>query len=77
MPLAKSPAFAQAEMILRAKYQKARIKPIAVEYHARSSGRGALGGIHDILWSLYDMFRFRLITWKILGKRIIYHILYL
>lgn len=61
-PLAKSPAFTQPEMILRAKYQKLRIKSIPICYHARHSGKGAFGKPHDIIWTLYDMFRFRVKT---------------
>lgn len=64
MPIAKSPAFTQTEMILRAKYQKLLVEAVSVDYHARPAGKGALGKPHDIIWTLYDMSRFRLKRWK-------------
>jgi len=63
MPLAKSPAFTTPEMILRAKYRKLRVEPVLTDYHPRTAGKTSLGKPHDIIWSMYDMFRFRLISW--------------
>jgi len=62
LPLAKSPAFTTPEMIFRAKLLNLRIKSVIVDYKARPAGTGALGKPHDILWTLYDMLRFRWIT---------------
>ncbi|MBF0253146.1 MAG: glycosyltransferase family 2 protein [Candidatus Omnitrophica bacterium] len=62
LPLAKSPAFTQPEIILRAKYAKLRTKVIFADYHARKIGSSNLGKPHDIIWSIYDMLRFRLIS---------------
>ena len=59
MPLAKSPAFTTPEMIIRAKHRGLRVKPVPVSYRPRTVGKGAFGKPHDILWSLYDMVRFR------------------
>jgi hypothetical protein len=64
IPLAKSPAFTTPEMIIRAKCLKLKIKTIIIEYNPRISGKGAFGKPHDILWSLYDMFRFRIKLWS-------------
>lgn len=64
MPLAKSPAFTTPEMILRAKYHKLRVKSVLTDYHPRTAGKSSLGKPHDIIWSMYDMFRFRLISWR-------------
>lgn len=64
MPLARSPAFTPPEMILRARYKGLRVKSVLVDYWPRTLGKGAFGKPHDILWSLYDMFRFRLKSWK-------------
>ena len=64
MPLAMSPEFTTPEMILRAKYKGLRVKSVLVDYWPRTAGKGAFGKPHDILWSLYDMFRFRLKSWK-------------
>jgi len=63
IPLAKSPAFTTPEMIIRAKYLNLNVKTIIAEYKPRISGKGAFGRPHDILWSLYDMFRFRIKLW--------------
>ena len=68
LPLAKSPAFTAPEMILRARRLGLRVKPTPVAYHARPVGTGSLGRPHDILWSLYDMLRFRLAAWRGLRK---------
>jgi glycosyltransferase involved in cell wall biosynthesis len=68
-PLSKSPAFFTPEMILRAKKIGLRVKSIDVEYHPRPVGQGAFGKPHDILWSMYDMFRFRFNVWGKLKKR--------
>ena len=67
MPLAKSPAFTTPEMIFRARYHKLNIITKAVKFQAREIGTGSLGKTHDILWSMYDMFRFRYLMWIGLG----------
>lgn len=67
-PLAKSPAFTTPEMILRAKRLGLRVKSIDVDYQPRTTGKGAFGKPHDILWSMYDMLRFRLKVWKKLKR---------
>ena len=64
LPLAKSPTFTHPEMILRAEHIGLRVKSIKVDYHPRTSGKGAFGKSHDILWTLYDMLRFRLKMWS-------------
>lgn len=64
MPLAKSPAFTTPEMILRAKQCGLCVKSIMVDYLPRTTGKGSFGKPHDILWSMYDMFRFRIKSWK-------------
>jgi glycosyltransferase involved in cell wall biosynthesis len=61
-PLAKSPAFWNPEMIFRGQRLGLRIESRSVEYYPRKSGKGAFGKPHDIMWALYDMFRFRLLT---------------
>lgn len=59
MPLAKSPAFTTPEIIFRAMAKKMRVVSIYEEFRAREVGSGAFGRPHDILWSLYDLIRFR------------------
>lgn len=63
MPIAKSPAFTTPEMFLRAKYLNYKIRTEVVDYKPRLSGKGAFGKPHDIMWSLYDMLRFRIKLW--------------
>lgn len=63
MPLAKSPAFTTPEMILRAKTLGLKVETRDVVFHPRSHGSGSLGKLHDILWTIYDMFRFRYLLW--------------
>lgn len=61
LPLAKSPVFTTPEMIIRAKRSGLRVKPMPVDYKPRTVGKGAFGKPHDVLWSIYDMLRFRLL----------------
>jgi glycosyltransferase involved in cell wall biosynthesis len=68
MPLAKSPAFTTPEMIFRAKDAGLKIKIKDVQFHARTHGSGSLGKLHDILWTIYDMLRFRYLMWIGLDK---------
>jgi glycosyltransferase involved in cell wall biosynthesis len=63
MPLAKSPAFTTPEMILRAKSLGLKVETRDIQFHARTHGAGSLGKLHDILWTMYDMFRFRYLLW--------------
>jgi undecaprenyl-phosphate 4-deoxy-4-formamido-L-arabinose transferase len=67
-PIARSPAFTTPEMILRAQCLGLRVKSVMVDYQPRTVGKGAFGKPHDILWSLYDMLRFRLKVWKKLSR---------
>jgi undecaprenyl-phosphate 4-deoxy-4-formamido-L-arabinose transferase len=69
MPLAKSPAFTTPEMIYRAMMNGFNVKSVKMEYQPRSRGKGAFGKPHDILWSLYDMLRFRIKSFKIKNIR--------
>lgn len=63
LPLAKSPAFTTPEMIMRAKYLGFKIITAEAEFQERPHGKGSLGKLHDILWTVYDMFRFRYLLW--------------
>ena len=68
LPLGRSPAFTAPELILRALRLRLRVRSVPVAYHPRPVGTGSLGRPHDILWTLYDLFRFRLIVWPRLGR---------
>lgn len=59
MPLAKSPAFTTPEMIIRARINGLRIVQKMITFNERKHGTGSLGKLHDILWTIYDMFRFK------------------
>jgi glycosyltransferase involved in cell wall biosynthesis len=63
MPLAKSPAFTTPEMLFRAKLKNLRIVKVKSKFHERKHGTGSLGKLHDILWTIYDMIRFRYLLW--------------
>jgi glycosyltransferase involved in cell wall biosynthesis len=63
LPLAKSPAFTTPEMIMRGKINGFKVETRTIEFHARKHGSGSLGKLHDILWTIYDMFRFRYLLW--------------
>ncbi|MCJ7812606.1 glycosyltransferase family 2 protein [bacterium] len=65
MPLATSPAFTTPEMIYRAQLKGYHVMACKAKYRRRSTGKGALGKPHDILWSLYDMLRFRFYLWTL------------
>ncbi|MDD5020632.1 MAG: glycosyltransferase family 2 protein [Endomicrobiaceae bacterium] len=60
LPKAKSPGFFMPEMILKAKNKKLNIKNMQINYQPRHKGKSHFGKIKDIIWSLYDMMRFRL-----------------
>ena len=62
-PLSRSPSFTPAEMIFRARLRGLRVKAERVMYHPRTSGTGAFGRPHDMIWSFYDTLRFRLLLW--------------
>jgi dolichol-phosphate mannosyltransferase len=63
IPLAKSPAFTTPEMIIRARLKGYKIKTVDAEFVERKSGKGSLGKPHDIVWTIYDMIRFRYLLW--------------
>lgn len=63
LPLAKSPAFTTPEMIFRAKVLNLRVKLADADFSERTEGTGSLGKLHDILWTIYDMLRFRYLLW--------------
>jgi undecaprenyl-phosphate 4-deoxy-4-formamido-L-arabinose transferase len=63
LPLARSPSFTTPEMILRAWRIGLRLKSVEVDYNPRTFGKGSFGRPHDMMWSLYDMIRFRLKEW--------------
>jgi dolichol-phosphate mannosyltransferase len=68
LPLAKSPAFTAPEIIMRAKLLNLKIKTVDSEFQARQVGGGSLGKLHDILWTIYDMCRFRYLVWIGINK---------
>jgi glycosyltransferase involved in cell wall biosynthesis len=68
LPLAKSPAFTTPEMIFRARHNEYKVASRYIDFEERLVGKGSLGKLHDILWSTYDMFRFRFLLWIGLAK---------
>ena len=60
LPISISPGFIEAEIILRAKYLNADVKIIETNYNRRKFGKPHFGKIKDIIYSLYDIVRFRI-----------------
>ncbi len=68
-PSSISPGFIEAEMILRAKYLKANVATIETKYNRRMFGKPHFGKIKDIVYSLYDIVKFRIYSlFLIFGK---------
>jgi glycosyltransferase involved in cell wall biosynthesis len=59
-----SPAFVTPELILRAERGGKRVVEICAEFRKREAGRGHFGRLPDIAWTLRDMLRLRLRTWR-------------
>lgn len=62
-PVSTSPAFITPELILRAEHTGLRVVEVEAEFRRRPAGRAHFGKPKDILWTLRDMFRLRLLTW--------------
>ncbi len=59
-PSSISPVFIEAEIILRAKYLSFNVKTVEAKYNGRKFGRPHFGSFRDILYSLKDIFSFRI-----------------
>ncbi len=57
--ISKSPPFVIPEMLIRARIRGYKITQIKVNYYRRRSGKSSYGKPRDIIWTLYEMFRFR------------------
>lgn len=58
-----SPAFVTPELILRAEHTTGRVREVPAAFRRREQGRGHFGRPKDILWTLSDMLRLRILTW--------------
>lgn len=56
----RSPAFVTPELLIRARMKGYKMVQFKAKFHRRHSGKGNYGKPHDIMWTLYDMLRFRL-----------------
>lgn len=63
IPLARSPIFVWPELIFRAKLAKLNVQNVPVLCNMENKRKGSFGHPHDIIWGLYDMFRFRIRLW--------------
>jgi len=61
--ISTSPAFVTPEIILRAEKTGKRVCEVTVEFRKREVGKAHFGRFHDIVWTLRDLLRFRIITW--------------
>ncbi|MGE5197776.1 MAG: glycosyltransferase, partial [Deltaproteobacteria bacterium] len=57
---ARSPAFVTPELIIRSRKKGYKIAQFNTEFHRRKAGKPNCGRPHDIIWTLYDMLRFRI-----------------
>lgn len=64
IPLARSPIFVWPEMIFRAKMKGLKVGNIKNTPDIKEVRAGAFGHPHDIIWGIYEMFRFRIRCWK-------------
>jgi hypothetical protein len=51
-------------MIFRAKRMGLKVKTHDIDYAPKHIRKGASGKPHDILWGMYEMFRFRIYAWR-------------
>jgi len=58
--ISRSPAFVTPEIIIRARRRGYRIAEFDAVFHRRKAGKASYGRPHDIIWTFYDMLRFRL-----------------
>lgn len=58
--ISRSPAFVTPEIIIRAMRRGYRIAEFSAVFHRRKAGKASYGRPHDIIWTFYDMLRFRL-----------------
>jgi glycosyltransferase involved in cell wall biosynthesis len=63
LPLARSPIFAFAEMIIRAKHIGLQVVNLPFPC-VLTDRKGSFGKPHDILWGIYEMLRFRIRKWN-------------
>ena len=63
-PLSTSPAFITPELILRAEHTGKDVRYVDVIFRKREAGKAHFGRLPDILWTLKDMLRLRLYTWR-------------
>ncbi len=62
-PYSSAPASVAPELILRAERNGHAIKEVEAVFRARTTGRAHFGRPKDILWTLRDMIRLRVLTW--------------
>ncbi|MBI5639479.1 MAG: glycosyltransferase family 2 protein [Nitrospirae bacterium] len=58
--ISRSPAFVTPELLIRARKRGYRIAQFNAVFHRRKAGKASFGRPHDILWTFYDMLRFRI-----------------
>lgn len=68
-PNAISPGFIEAEIILRAKYSKSNVKSIEIKYNRRKFGKAHFGKIKDILFTMFDIIKFRIYSFALILRK--------
>lgn len=65
IPLSRGPIFVWPELVFRAKLKGYRVKNLKMQCNPDMKVRkGSFGHPHDILWGIYEMFRFRIKVWQ-------------
>jgi glycosyltransferase involved in cell wall biosynthesis len=59
-----SPAFVTPELILRAEHGGREVREVEAEFRRREAGKAHFGKPRDIAWTLRDLLRLRLLTWR-------------
>lgn len=58
-----SPAVVTPELILRAERTGRGVREVTAEFRRRDAGAAHFGKLHDILWTLRDLLKLRIVTW--------------
>lgn len=64
LPFARSPIFVWPELVFRAKVKGYKVTNEQVKCNIQEVRKGSFGHPHDIMWGMYEMFRFRCRLWR-------------
>jgi len=64
IPFSRSPIFVWPELVFRAKLAGMKVGNVITKPYVKDIRKGAFGHPHDIIWGMYEMFRFRIRLWS-------------